>query len=162
LKLSNSFIQSIAILVMLAELPDKSYLKASEISQRMGVSHTYLQKIAKKLKNADIIQSEASKTGGYSLNKDAKDISFYDVFQAIETQESFLKNVKTDVIHTMFISDELVDKYGNLAVDILNTAENSYLEVLKNHSIEEIIPRDSDGSLLKIDWKLYLENTGDD
>lgn len=157
MKLSNSFIQSFAIIVMLAELPEGSYLKASEISQRMEVSHTYLQKIAKKLKNAGIIQSEASKTGGYVLNKDVKEISFYDVFRAIETQDSFLRNVKTDVIHTMFLSDELVDQYGNLTLDILNEAEEKYLGVLKEHSIEEIVPRDENGNLLEIDWKQFLK-----
>lgn len=61
MNLSNTFVQAIAILVMLAELPDGSYLKASEINQRMDVSHSYLQKIAKKLNNACIIRSEASK-----------------------------------------------------------------------------------------------------
>ncbi len=158
MKLSNSFIQSVAILVMLAELPEKSYLKSSEISQRMGVSHTYLQKIAKKLNNAGIIQSEASKTGGYSLNKSVRDITFYDVFKAVENSDSFLKNVKTDVIHTMFLSDKLVDKYGNLTLDILKEAENSYLSVLKEHSIEEIVPKNSKGELLIIDWPLFLKN----
>lgn len=158
LKLSNAFIQSIAVLVMLAELPAESHLKSSEISQRMGVSHTYLQKIAKKLNNAGIIQSEASKTGGYSLKKQAKDISFYDVFRAVETQDSFLENVKTDVIHTMFLSEELVDRYGNLTLEILNEAEKSYLAVLKKHSIEEIIPKNSEGNLLKIDWQRFLKN----
>lgn len=158
LKLSNAFIQAIAVLVMLAELPDDSYLKASEISQRMGVSHTYLQKIAKKLNNGGIIRSEASKKGGYSLNKEARDISFYDVFRAVETKNSFLENIKTNIFHSMFLSNELVHQYGNLTVDILSEAEEKYLDVLKKHSIEEIVPKDMDGKLLEIDWRQYLQN----
>lgn len=159
LKLSNSFIQSIAVLVMLAELPKGLYLKSSEISQRMGVSHTYLQKIAKKLKDAGIIQSEASKTGGYSLNKAAKNISFYDVFRAVETQDSFLSNVNTEVIHTMFLSEELINQSGDLTEQILKEAEASYLMVLKNHWIEEIVPKDSEGNLLEINWRLFFDKT---
>ncbi|MGM0172926.1 RrF2 family transcriptional regulator [Enterococcus sp. DIV0800] len=158
MKLSNAFIQAIAVLVMLAELPDDSYLKASEISQRMGVSHSYLQKIAKKLNTGGIIKSEASKKGGYSLNKEVKNISFYDVFRAVETKKSFLGNLKTDIFHSMFLSNELVHQYGNLTVDILNEAEETYLNILKKHSIEEIVPKDSEGELLKIDWRQYLQN----
>ena len=63
LKLSSSYVQAIGILVMLAELPENESLKASEISKRMNVSHTYLQKIASKLKHADLIESYASKQG---------------------------------------------------------------------------------------------------
>lgn len=142
---------------MLAELPKDLYLKSSEISQRMGVSHTYLQKIAKKLKDAGIIQSEATKNGGYSLNKAAQEISFYEVFRAVETQDSFLKNVNTEVIHTMFLSEELVNQSRELTEQILREAEASYLTVLKNHWIDEIVPKDSEGNLLEINWRLFFD-----
>ncbi|MGM0172916.1 RrF2 family transcriptional regulator [Enterococcus sp. DIV0800] len=158
MKISNAFIQAIAVLVLLAELPDGSYLKASEINQRMDVSHSYLQKVAKKLNNAGIIRSEASKKGGYSLEKEVRNISFYDVFRAVETKMYFLENIKIDIFHSMFLSNELVTQYKNLTVNIMVEAEEIYLNALKKHSIEEIVPKDSEGELLKIDWRQYLQN----
>ncbi|MBP1999654.1 Rrf2 family protein [Paenibacillus shirakamiensis] len=156
MKLSNAYIQSIAIVVMLAELPEGVNLKSIELSNRMKVSHTYLQKIAKKLKDAEIITSEASKNGGYSLNKSVKEISFYDLFVVIESQDSFLEQVNYDVIYTMFHSETLVAQYGELAKQIFLEAENSFKNSLKNHFISEVVPLDKNGNFLEINWKKLL------
>lgn len=50
MQVSKSFIQAIVILVMLAEQPPDCPLKSNIISYRSGASHTYLLKIANKLK----------------------------------------------------------------------------------------------------------------
>ncbi|MGY3766120.1 RrF2 family transcriptional regulator [Vagococcus vulneris] len=153
MKFSNAFIQSIAIVVMLAELPKDIQLKSYEISSKMGVSHSYLQKIAKKLKDANIIDSEASKNGGYSLSKAPNEISFLDLFVAIETNDSFVKKGNYEIIHNMFDSKELILEYGELSRSILQKAEINFKNTLSHHLISEVIPKDKNGNYLKINWK---------
>ncbi len=153
LKFSNAFIQSVAIVVMLSELPEGIQLKSLEISTKMGVSHSYLQKIAKKLKDADIIKSEASKNGGYSLNKKPDEISFLDLFVAIETNDSFIEKGNYDVMYHMFDSKELIVEYGELSRSILQEAENKFKKSLSNRFISEVVPKDEKGKYLIINWK---------
>ncbi|NVY95798.1 Rrf2 family transcriptional regulator [Lactobacillus sp. DCY120] len=160
MKLSNSFLQSIAIIVILAELPDGVKLKSSELSERLEVSHTYLQKIAKKLKDAGLIKSTASKNGGYSLNKKVEDISFYDLFIIAESNHSFVQKGNYDMLYKIFNSENLVTKYGQVAKDIFSDAEESYKHVLNSHSLAEVVPRDSQGKILMIDWqKLFKQSS---
>lgn len=156
MKLSSSYVQAIGILVMLAELPDNEALKSSEISRRMNVSHTYLQKIATKLKHADLIESYASKQGGYKLKKSKEAITFLDIFLAIEGEKSFLSNINLAPIDAMFIDKKLVKEKANVVIGIHSQAQKMYLEQLQAHLLIEILPRDSDGNYLEIDWKKFI------
>lgn len=54
------------------------------LAEKMNLSPTYLSKILTQLVKADLIQSSPGVKGGYSLMKNPKDISFYDVITAIE------------------------------------------------------------------------------
>lgn len=93
---------------MLAELPENKSLKSIYISQRMGVSHSYLQKICRKLNQADLVISHISKKGGYQLNKEIDEITFLDIFNAIEGERPFLSNVNLQPIIKMFVDIDTV------------------------------------------------------
>lgn len=157
MKLNNPFIQSIGLLVMLAELPAGVALKSSEVSQQMNVSHSYLLKVAKKLKDVGLIDSSASKKGGYTLKKPIDEISFLTVFEAVEGTEPFTAGVDLSPIHTMFISDQLVEEKSQLVNEILSEAEQRYRQALADHKISEIVPRDKSGRVLQLDWKSIIE-----
>ncbi|MGM0168942.1 hypothetical protein IGI39_004697 [Enterococcus sp. AZ135] len=156
LKLSSSYVQAIGILVMLAELPENDSLKSSEISKRMNVSHTYLQKIATKLKHADLIESYASKQGGYKLKKPKEAINFLDVFLAIEGENPFLSHVNLEPIDAMFIDKELVKEKSDVVKAIHTEAQKMYMEQLRAHLLTEILPKESDGNFTIIDWKKFI------
>lgn len=159
MKLNNSFIQSLAILVMLSELPENSSLKSQEISKRMEVSPTYMLKIGKKLKNAGLINSSASKLGGYSLQRSIKEITFLDVFEAIEGQSTFLDKLDIGPIHKMFISKEIVKEKELQVKKVLLSAEQDFKNKLSEHTVYEIAPKDEQtGDVLIIDWKSIISN----
>ena len=153
LKLSSSYVQAIGILVMLAELPENESLKASEISKRMNVSHTYLQKIASKLKHADLIESYASKQGGYKLNKPKEEINFLDIFLAVEGENQFLSQVNLEPIHAMFMDKELIKEKSDVVKKIHSNAQEIYFEQLRSHRLSEILPKTADDDFLMIDCK---------
>lgn len=156
MKLNNSFIQSLAILVMLAELPEGSALKSQEISKRMEVSPTYLLKIAKKLKDAGLINSSASKNGGYTIKKDIREISFLEVFEAVDENTTFLDKLDLNPIHNMFLSEALVKEKELVVKQILLAAEAEYKQALAKHFVDEIAPKDHTGKTLEIDWKQII------
>ena len=156
LKLSSSYVQAIGILVMLAELPENDSLKSSEISKRMNVSHTYLQKIATKLKHADLIESYASKQGGYKLKKPKEEINFLDIFLAVEGETPFLSHINLEPIDAMFIDQDLVAEKAEVVKAIHREAQKAYLKQLAAHLLTEILPKDADGQYLIIDWKKLI------
>ncbi|MBO0451213.1 RrF2 family transcriptional regulator [Candidatus Enterococcus murrayae] len=156
MKLSSSYVQAIGILVMLAELPEKDSLKSSEISKRMNVSHTYLQKIATKLKHANLIDSYASKQGGYKLKKPKEEINFLDVFLAIEGENAFLSHINLEPIDAMFVDKDLIREKSDVVKEIHSEAQKVYMEQLQSHPLTEILPKASDGSYLTIDWKKFI------
>lgn len=84
MKISKSFEQGIYVLLMLALQKDHTPLKSQLLSQRLGVSDSYLKKILRKLVIADLIDSSASKDGGFTLKRGVADISLLDVGEAVD------------------------------------------------------------------------------
>lgn len=143
---------------MLAELPEQESLKSVEISERMNVSHSYLQKIATKLRKQQLIESQASKQGGYRLKKELETITFLDVFEAIEGENPFLHNINLDPIQTMFIDQELVKEKSIDVIHIHLAAEQAYRDALAGYKLIEILPKDDNSKYLQIDWKSVIDD----
>lgn len=55
-----------------------------EFSKKSGISFWFLQKIARKLNLAGIIEAEQGVKGGYKLSAPAKELNLYKIFEAIE------------------------------------------------------------------------------
>lgn len=84
MKLSSGWEQSIYVLLILNELPNGKSINSLALSERLNTSHSYLKKIIKLLVNEGLIISTPGKNGGFSLEKPLEEITFYDVFMAIE------------------------------------------------------------------------------
>ena len=82
--LSSGWEQSIYVLLMLDQLPEGEYINSIFLSERLGVSDSYLKKIIKLLDNEGLVKSVRGKNGGIALSRPLSQISFYDVFVAIE------------------------------------------------------------------------------
>lgn len=150
MQVSKSFIQAMGILVMLAEQPKDIPLKSIIISQRMSASHTYLLKIANKLKKAGIIDAIASKKGGYYLGKKPSEVSYLDVYNAIEKEP--LVDTRQSKVGSMFKHQDLVQQGKEQFLATFAQAEKSFKGELAQHTLSELIPRDKSGNYLEIDW----------
>ncbi len=58
-------------------------ISGKEISSNMHIPYNYFLKIITNLKNAGFLISYQGKKGGYALVKDPKDISIYDIINAM-------------------------------------------------------------------------------
>ncbi|ANU22274.1 Rrf2 family transcriptional regulator [Planococcus donghaensis] len=80
--------QSVYAVLLLNMLPEKAVLPGEAISQQLGTSPTYFQKLLRKLVSAGLITSVPGVKGGFKLKKKPEDISVFDIYVAIEGQQS--------------------------------------------------------------------------
>src|SRR5690625_7715730 len=84
-------------------LPERAGLPGEDISEQLGTSHTYFQKILRKLVRADLISSVPGAKGGFKLKKKAGDIRVYDIYLAIEGKQSIYSS--SGIFYDMFELD---------------------------------------------------------
>ena len=61
-----------------------SICSSREVADEMSIPRDYLIQLAQLLRNAGIIHARPGKSGGYSLAKDAAEISMLDIFNALQ------------------------------------------------------------------------------
>lgn len=61
-----------------------SICSSREVADEMSIPRDYLIQLAQLLRNAGIIHARPGKNGGYSLAKDASEISMLDIFDALQ------------------------------------------------------------------------------
>ena len=135
MKIRHSFEQAICILLLIAS--SDGPLKSHQLSEILKVSDSYLKKITRQLVVSGLITSKASKRGGFVLNRETKDISFLDIFDAIEGKENFIET--THLMDKAFDSSIKVAETENVFMEYLNNAEEQYRSKLKEITLERII-----------------------
>jgi len=128
------FEQSIYAILLLNFLPEKAVLPGEAISHQLGTSTTYSQKMLRKLVLADLIASTPGVKGGFKLNKRAEEIRIYDVYLAIEGQQSLYSS--NGILDDMLELEK--DDRCCLLVDLMDEAEASWKSVLKRKTIASL------------------------
>lgn len=146
MKLSSGWEQSVYVLLILNRLKSNKSLSAAPIAKRLGVSPTYLQKIIKLLVNEGLIKSISGKNGGFSLAKPLTEITFYDVFVAVEGRGK------------IFASQQLLKTFlgteGNKAqkcavTDALDLIENTLVATLSGVTLAQVAESTQENYTLK-------------
>lgn len=123
--------QSVYAVLLLNMLPEKAVLPGEAISQQLGTSPTYSQKMLRKLVNADLITSVPGVKGGFKLKKNPEDIRIYDIYLAIEGQQSLYS--ASGILDDMLDLDR-EDKCCLLG-DLMDKAEKAWKSVLRQETI---------------------------
>jgi Rrf2 family nitric oxide-sensitive transcriptional repressor len=82
--LSKRSLYGIRAALLMASRADRSYLPASEISRRLGVSAHYLPKVLQDLTRAGITRSSRGPNGGIALRRPPADITLNEIIAAVE------------------------------------------------------------------------------
>ena len=135
MKIRQSFEQAICILLLIGT--HDGPMKSHELSKILDVSDSYLKKITRQLVVSGIITSKASKRGGFVLDKEMKDISLLDIFDAIEGKEKFIET--THLVDKVFDPQLRVKEIENMIVNYLNDAEYQYRLKLKEINLSQIV-----------------------
>ncbi len=125
-------------LLYLVDSPEGKALSVKDLSKFQGISESYLSKVFTKLKKAGIVRSTPGVKGGYELSKNSKNISFWDVVEAIEGSSNMfqcagiLKNV---ILNT----EEEVEKYSGdcpcIIKNVMFDAEEEMRKYLRNKTL---------------------------
>lgn len=84
LQISRKIEYGLRAMAFLAALQPGERVAGTEISRRMNIPSEFLAKILKTLVGKKLIRSSRGATGGYELNKPAREITFLDVIEAVE------------------------------------------------------------------------------
>jgi Rrf2 family protein len=126
--------QSIYAILLLNLLPEKAVLPGEAISQQLGTSPTYFQKLLRKLVRADLITSVPGVKGGFKLKKKPEEIQVYDVYLAIEGQQSLYSS--SGILDDMLELEE--EDRCCLLSDLMDEAESAWKTVLKRETIASL------------------------
>lgn len=155
MKIKSGVEQGICILIMLAIQKNHTPIKSYILSERLGVSDSYLKKIMRKLVVAKLITSDAGKNGGFVLNKSLSEMTMLEVFEAIEGNERFVPN--TDLVEKVFTHTDIANEQKREALNIFHRAEDEYKKKLADYTLDNILPTDID-NYTSIDWAEIVTN----
>ena len=112
-------------------------ITASELAYELKIPESYIPKITKKLKEANIITACEWIKGGYSLAKKTEDISLFDIISATEITMRLNRCLEEG-----FCSRNATEhcKVHKILLDVQQTYDN----LLKGIKVSEIIKPDTD------------------
>lgn len=135
MKVKKSLEQAICIMLILAT--SDGPVKSIELSSRLGVSDSYLKKITRQLVVSGLIVSRSSKLGGFILDKPASEITFLDVFDAIEGKGRFVETSR--LVEKVFDEKYPIVDIEDYIMVHLNQAEDKYRSTLAKINIADIV-----------------------
>jgi len=65
---------------------DKELLSVRDIAEATGFSVNHLAKVMQRLTQASLVKSVRGPKGGFALKRDAADITFLDIYEAVESK----------------------------------------------------------------------------
>lgn len=120
----------------------------ADISERQGISLSYLEQLFAKLRKTGLVASTRGPGGGYNLNKDAAEIPVADVIAAVDeavdaTRCGGSKNCQGEV---RCLTHDLWEDLSEQIRSFLSSV--SLADLVNRHSIREVVNR-QDAILLR-------------
>jgi Rrf2 family protein len=84
LRISRKIDYGLRAMIFLASVPEGTLVPFREIARRMAIPEDFLAKILKQLVDEDLVRSARGPRGGYALGRQASEVSFLDVIEAVE------------------------------------------------------------------------------
>lgn len=156
MKISKHLEEGIYVLLILATQKGLTPLKSHSLSQILGVSDSSLKKILRQLVVANLIESQATKDGGFSLKKSIADISLKDVLFAIESSD-FISHDFMHLGNQIFPNQVHTQQSEALVLKTLLNAQNHYADELEQLKLSDLLMEETIKSGA-IDWKKRLRD----
>lgn len=115
-----------------------STCSSREVAEEMSIPRDYLIQLAQLLRNAGIIHARPGKNGGYSLAKEASEISILDVLNALQNDRAHSehKEAKGNKVDHGRASDLLQD-----VADACSLVEREIEEYVSSITVQMIVDR---------------------
>lgn len=132
MKYSNATNYALHTMVCLAVVPTGKTIGVRPLAEAQRVSSTYLSKILTKLVKAGFVESTPGVNGGYRLLKSVKNISFFDVIQAVEGSAS---------LFTCHLDNDFHLNNACLIQKVMEKAEKKMNNYLQKQNISDLIKK---------------------
>ena len=141
MKIKGSLEQAVCILLVIAHTKGHAPVKSYTLSERLGLSDSYLKKILRQLVVAGLVDSEAGKKGGFVLKRAPKNISLLDVFEAIESTAPFLST--TNLVDKVFPKEKMIaHEKEQQIISVFTRAEQAYRQSLSQFTLDHVVAED--------------------
>ena len=141
MKIKGSLEQAVCILLVIAHTKGHAPVKSYNLSERLGLSDSYLKKIMRQLVVAGLVDSEAGKKGGFVLKRAPKNISLLDVFEAIESTAPFLST--TNLVDKVFPKEKMIaHEKEQQIISVFTRAEQAYRQSLSQFTLDHVVAED--------------------
>lgn len=150
MKISKNFEQGIYVLLLLGTQKNHTPLKSSSLSRVLKVSDSSLKKILRKLVIRGLIDSSASKDGGFTLRKSITEITLYDVLRAIEGDE-VIKYTMSHLAQSIFPNKAHTLESENLVIKTLLNGQEAFISELSKVTLGDLLEAEA-VEYGKIDW----------
>ncbi len=137
MKLKKSMEQAVCVLLLLELEKKYTPIKSKKISERLEVSDSYLKKILRKLVVENLISSDASKDGGFSLARDLSEISMLDVYNAIEGRGEFLN--LSNLAERVFNDKKKIVSREMDIMKVIKEGEELFLRKLDSYPLSRLL-----------------------
>lgn len=111
MKFSVGVEYAIHCLIYMVEIENGKSIGVHDLAEFQGISDSYLSKTFAKLAKLGIVKSMPGVRGGYSLGRDAKEISFWDIIEAVEGKDPFFRCQEIRCNNKLLDKDNLPDAY---------------------------------------------------
>lgn len=118
-----------------------SICSSREVADEMSIPRDYLIQLAQLLRNAGIVHARPGKNGGYSLAKDASEISMLDIFNALQNDR-----LRTERKEAEDASDLLQDITAACSA-VEHEMEEYMSSITLQNMIERIHGKESDSAI---------------
>jgi Rrf2 family protein len=150
MRIGKSFEQSIYVLLILGSQKGHTPLKSTTLSTLLKVSDSSLKKILRSLVVANLIESEASKSGGFRLARPLAHVSLLDVLRAGEG-EALIDYRPSHLARSLFPDREHVDQSETKVIAALESGTRAFSQQLEAVHLDELLKQEAlDGGV--IDW----------
>ena len=132
MKFSKRTTYGLRAMARLTKYWGKKNISLSDISKQEEISKKYLEQIFIKLREANLVESEKGKQGGYVLAREPEDISIFEIIEALEG------GVKPSgcVAGNGEFTCEKSSKCG--VVLLLSEVQNEVIKILKEKSLRDM------------------------
>ena len=138
MKLSKHLEEAVYVLLILATQKDQQALKSKTLSKLLEVSDSSLKKVLRQLVVNNLIESTASKDGGFKLKKRINEISLKDVMAAVEGEE-FISADLSYIGQRIFPNKAHTLESESLVIETLTKAQNLYALELEKLKLSDLL-----------------------
>ncbi len=133
---SLAFWHSISVAAFIAikmEHEKCEFLTTKHISETLNIPHSTVRKILKQLTMAGLIETREGAKGGVIFTRDPQNITFFDIFEALEQKRAVFKT------NQVGISDERAIRIEEKVKSVFSSAELSMKSELKKVTIGDLL-----------------------